>query len=110
MSWVQYGDSLLRRGDPPRAVDAYKVALSMTPYNPLIYQRLVSTLIMLGQYEEALALCEDLIALDPQDARSYGCKGDILSFLQRQLEARDAYIQAIRCNPRCFEAYNNLGV
>ena len=51
------------------------------------------------RYPEALALSEQAIAIEPEEAMFYGLRGDALSAMKRSDEARSAYDKAIVLNP-----------
>lgn len=64
----------------------------------------------LGQLEEALALIEQAIRLDPSSSSAHNNKGSTLRAMGRHEEALAAYEQAIRLNPSSASAYTNKGV
>jgi tetratricopeptide (TPR) repeat protein len=63
-----------------------------------------------GRYEEALALHNRAIAMDPQLVDAYVDLISIYGHLQRDREAEEAYRHAIALNPNQPEAYYNFGV
>ncbi|MFL5697002.1 MAG: tetratricopeptide repeat protein, partial [Ktedonobacteraceae bacterium] len=54
-----------------------------------------ATLDGLGRYEEALAVCEQAMHLDPNNAITYLNKGNALKYLSRYEEALASYERAI---------------
>ncbi len=66
-------------------------------------------LAFLKRNEEALAVYEQAIRLDPNLALAYNNKGTMLTFLKRNEEALAVYEQAIRLDPNLALAYNNKG-
>jgi tetratricopeptide (TPR) repeat protein len=59
----------------------------------------------LGKKEEALAIFEEVIRLDPIDVLSYYNKGNTLKGLDRYKEAIIAYDETIRLDPTDADAY-----
>jgi len=68
-----------------------------------------SSLFELGRFEEALALFERAIQLDPTDVYSYYNKGLAFQQLGRLVEALAAFEQAIQLDPADAQAYQNEG-
>ena len=52
------------------------------------------------RYEEALAVYDRVIQMDPRDARAYSNKGNALRKLKRNKEALEAYERALTIEPR----------
>jgi tetratricopeptide (TPR) repeat protein len=61
------------------------------------------------RYEEALAVCEQALRLNPNDAYAFLHKGNALFGLDRNAEALEAYQQAIRLDPNFAVAYYKKG-
>ena len=61
------------------------------------------------QYEEALAVYDQALCLDPNLAPAYGNKGNTLRNLKRYEEALATYDQVIRLDPNDALAYYNKG-
>jgi tetratricopeptide (TPR) repeat protein len=62
-----------------------------------------------GRYEEALAIYEEALRLNPNDAVSYSGKGDALYHLKRYEEALVAYENACRLNSNDAVNYSDIG-
>jgi tetratricopeptide (TPR) repeat protein len=62
-----------------------------------------------GAYNQALALYQDVVALNPRHADALNNLGSALCKLGRYKEAEDYFRQAIGINPNNPEALNNLG-
>ncbi len=62
-----------------------------------------------NQWEEAIALYQKTIELDPNFSWAYHQLGDLFSHQEKWQEAIVAYNQAIACNPNFSWSYNNLG-
>jgi tetratricopeptide (TPR) repeat protein len=63
----------------------------------------------LNEFEKALKVFNRAIKLDLNFAKVHYSKGLCLEKLNRETEAIDSYLVAIRINSLCFEAYYNLG-
>jgi len=64
----------------------------------------------LGDLDEAIALCEEALKLDPNFADAYATIGEALEHTeQRQSEAISAYQSAIQIDPKLFRVYDSLG-
>jgi tetratricopeptide (TPR) repeat protein len=64
----------------------------------------------LGKQEEALAAYEDILRLNPQDARTWMNKGVTLHALKRYEEALDAFEQALYLDPQDALTWRNKGL
>ena len=63
----------------------------------------------IGKLKEALDVCEQLLLLEPREARNWTLKGHTLSGLQRYEEALAALEQALRLNPQHAETWSIKG-
>jgi tetratricopeptide (TPR) repeat protein len=62
-----------------------------------------------GHYEQALRAFDQAMLIDPDYARAYRSKGDVLYDLKHYEEALAAYGQAIRLDPDHARIYSNRG-
>ncbi len=62
-----------------------------------------------GHYEQALRAFDQAMLIDPDYARAYRSKGDVLYALKRYEEALAAYEQAIRLDPNYARMHRNRG-
>jgi tetratricopeptide (TPR) repeat protein len=60
-------------------------------------------------YKEAIALYDQVIALDPNNARAYNNRGIAYANLSNYEKAITDYTEAIKLDPNYAEAYNNRG-
>jgi len=67
------------------------------------------TLLNLDQPDEALACCDEVIALEPHNAEAYIKKGAALEKLRREDEAVECYDRAIAMNSSLTTAYLHKG-
>ena len=66
------------------------------------------TLLMHGEWVEAVAKFDRAIAIGTQSGNAYFYKGQALSHLKRYTEARDAFQRALQINPNDGEAKRDL--
>jgi tetratricopeptide (TPR) repeat protein len=67
-----------------------------------------ATVARLGDFEEAIALYESVLARSPKQPRVWMSYGHILKTVGRQAEGIDAYRKAINVNPNLGEAWFSL--
>ena len=70
---------------------------------------LAGVLLALGRAEDALAMCERILHLQPDDAEAHYHRGLLLARLGRPAEALDAYGRALRAKPDFAAALVNRG-
>jgi tetratricopeptide (TPR) repeat protein len=63
-----------------------------------------------GEFPDALALAQQAITLDPNDARAHNLVGAIHATLGHRAQAREAFQTALRLNARDSATYVNLGL
>jgi len=63
-----------------------------------------------GRYEEAVAVFDKAIEIDPEYAYAWSNKGNVLSDMGKYDEAIRAYDRAIEINPQDAVAWNNKGL
>ena len=91
-----------------RAEDIEKYLLKKSA-NADAYISKADALHSLRRYEEALAVYEQAIRLDPDNIHTYKSKGDALHSLQRYEEALVAYEQVIDLDSHYAYAYKSKG-
>jgi Tfp pilus assembly protein PilF len=62
-----------------------------------------------ARFTDAIALCDQILAIRPDLAAAHSNRGVALAGLGRLAEAGLAYLKAIAIEPRFGDAYNNLG-
>jgi tetratricopeptide (TPR) repeat protein len=96
-------------GDLNRAEQYYREALILAPGRSSIQFNLSVVLYQLQHTDEALRLCETLVAAEPQNAAAQNHFGNCLArrgFLDRALQA---YTQALCLQPDYVDALSNRG-
>jgi adenylate cyclase len=97
-------DILLGRSKSPKesigkAIKLVKKAIELDDQNGYSHASLGFLLVMIRQYDQAVAEAERGIALDPNVADIYGWSGIIYRYVGRWKDAITAYEKAIRLNP-----------
>ena len=88
-----------RKGNDPRALDSFALAVKTDPSDPNGYVGQGLALAGLGIYDSALASYGEALRLDPNHSRAYGCRAGTLERLGRLDEALRDYDQSILLDP-----------
>lgn len=100
-----------KSGSAPVATAGFKTPLEMTggQTTPELAER-GGELFQSRKYEEARAIFERVVILEPGSAEAYNNLGLASRKLGRNEEAFDQYRRALFLDPQCVECMNNLGV
>ena len=98
-----------RAGQGRDALPALRNAAQLLPADAEAHRNLGAVLKEQGQFDEALASLERVLAIDPHDLPVLVAAADCLCALGRAREAVPLYERALERNPRLLEAHNNLG-
>ena len=109
-SWKVLGAVFEQTGRNSRALDAYQIAVTLSPYDADSFFNMGGPLQKLGSLEEAEARYKQAIALKPDFAEAYSNLGGTLQELGRLDEAEASYMQAIMLKPDLADSHNNLGM
>jgi tetratricopeptide (TPR) repeat protein len=90
--WKTRGNDLYRAKDYSGAVDAYSKAIEMDSGNASLYTNRAAAYLMIAANSQALADCENAIAIDGTNAKAYFRKSSCLKALGRL----DAAISALK--------------
>lgn len=93
------GNRALVNGDPKRAVSLYNRSLDIAPGNLSVLMNKAGALTDQRIYDEALDTIELAISINPNIAKCWGMKGDVLGALGRTYEALISYERAIQLDP-----------
>lgn len=63
-----------------------------------------------GDYEQALTIYDQVLSIDPKNARAHHAKGNIMDILGNHEEAVSCYNSALECDPLNAETWYNKGV
>lgn len=76
------------------ALREYHRALKYNPYNPFLRVSMATLHADLGEFDEALTLLRQAVTMEPNFVGGYQMLGKMLSHLQRQKEAEEAFQRA----------------
>jgi tetratricopeptide (TPR) repeat protein len=94
------GVVLLNRGNPQRALEMLRQALTSNPLNPETYFDMATAYFRTGKLNEAMDMAGRALTLEEEDARYHTLLGDIYSRMKRPTEARAAIERAAQLKSR----------
>ncbi|MBL8822033.1 MAG: tetratricopeptide repeat protein [Planctomycetia bacterium] len=100
------GELLLRRGDRPRALEAFSSMIPLAPQDARGYAACATVHIMLEQYEQAIEKLTKAIHLQP-DVFAYSLRAQAYQYLKRDEEALADYNQHLAIHPNDVNALVN---
>ncbi len=103
------GEALARLDQFDEAEALYHRALAAHPRHPIPFWNLGQLLCARGRMAEALALGDAAVAQDPGFAEGWSLRGDGLTGLDRQPEARESYTRAAALEPDNYDILWKLG-
>jgi superkiller protein 3 len=108
LAWHSLGIAL---GETDAAIEAYRAAVNIDPDSALAWHALGKTLLLMGQYEEALAPLEEAIYLypEPENFETLVVLGAVLVQTGNIEGALAVNAEARRIRPEDWMANNNLG-
>jgi tetratricopeptide (TPR) repeat protein len=102
--------SLRGLGQVGRSIEAYQMALTITPLDAESHFNIGNAFQALGKFNEALNAYEKALELTPHDATIYTNIGVALKELGRLERAIVAFNKAIQIRPNFADAFYNLGL
>lgn len=93
----------------PELERAARAVLARNARHPLALRALTFALVILGQYEETIAVADHAIRLAPTDGEIHNNRAIALSMLMRWDEAVANFLVALQHAPKDYEIYKNLG-
>jgi len=110
--WLHYNYGvLLEAREPAAAAAEFRLALELLPGNYAAREKLADTLILMGEFDEAVAQCRELLRRMPYHPPAYLTMAYALAQLRSYDEAISAYQQAIRLHPAyAVDAYHAIGI
>jgi tetratricopeptide (TPR) repeat protein len=94
-AWYGKGDALAKLQHDEEAITAYKTVLNLEPKSSA-WQNLVQILENLGQYQSAIAIYDQKLRFQPEDANIWNLRGLMLEKINRHDEALIAFKEAKR--------------
>ena len=110
LTWHERAVLLAEKGDVAGALRAEDRAIALNSRLPEPHNLSRLLACSRGKLQEALAAFELVLALDPNNARGYANKGNVLRGLGRNAAAADAYRRAASLAPADPDPLNGLGV
>ena len=107
---LKLGELLVDLDNPAEAREQFRLLARRFPWRADPRRNLASLHLEEKRIEEAVALFEEIVELEPAAARShYGLAG-ALRLAERPEEARDSYLKALELDPDHFDAGYHLAV
>jgi tetratricopeptide (TPR) repeat protein len=101
-------DALLRDERLRTAIDHYRAAVQLSPFNAQLYNEWGATLLSSGDLDGALAKYAESLALDQQFAQTYLLIGEVHLTRADYASAAAAYRQATAIEPDRIQAWSSL--
>ena len=103
------GHNFWEGGSVNEAVDAYQEVASLTPNDPLIYERIAVGLIIAGNEQDALQYAEQAVNADPFSSDAWAVYAWALDWNSRPTEAIVNALHALELDPNNYRAQAFLG-
>ncbi|MCB2184483.1 MAG: sulfotransferase [Desulfobulbaceae bacterium] len=98
------------RGDYHRANELIRLALTLNPKNPSVYNNLGSTYLNAKDYGKAIIMFDKALTLKPDYPEAYNNKGKALLQSGEYVSALNCFDQAIKLRPDYADAHLEKGV
>ncbi len=109
-AYISLGDLYVQQGDRERAVEVYKELIDrVDPRDSEAVGRLIHLYLQDRTFDQAIALLDDIIKVDPQNADAYLLKGRILGEMGHPQDAVKALEQVVAIRPEDTAAIYYLG-
>jgi cyclophilin family peptidyl-prolyl cis-trans isomerase/tetratricopeptide (TPR) repeat protein len=92
-----------------KSLDYYADATNLSPHNAQLFNEWGQTYLVLGDYDQALAMYQKSLSLDSQFAQTDLLLGEIYLQQKDWSKAIDYYEKALQLQPKSPEAYSSLG-
>lgn len=109
----ELADSYCEQGETAECLKAAEKALTLNPNNSLTLKALIKTFLRTGLTQNALLLCDHLIALSPTDPEGYYLKALTLNLKGENDLSKDVLKKALELKsdyPAALESETKLGV
>lgn len=109
-AWACYriGEAFYQNGNYQKAFEFYKATCLLAPYYPDFKNKKGTTLLLLGQLNEAYQLFEELSKENPEFAPAWNNLGICQINLQDYTSAEKSFLKALHLDPDYEQATNNL--
>jgi len=103
-----YAAILYRNGKPQGAIEQADILLKRSPRNPGYLAVKAASLSLVGEYEQSVAIFEQLLKTHPDHPKAWMSFGHVLKTTGRRAESIAAYRKSIAQLPSLGEAYWSL--
>lgn len=104
------GNSLMKQEKYNEALVAYNRAISIDATNPVFYCNRAAAYSRLGDFQKSAEDCKMALRYDSNYSKAYGRLGMAYAKMNKNLEAEEAYKNALRLDPDNADYQNNLNV
>ncbi|MCS6908706.1 MAG: tetratricopeptide repeat protein [Anaerolineales bacterium] len=104
-SYLNEAEQLFREGRLLQAIEAYKQALIVDPYNVSIYVTLARLQVFAGEYEEAITNAQNALLKNPNNALAHAVLGWAQGFTGDYLSAEASLKRALELDPNSALAH-----
>lgn len=106
---IQEGNKMESHIDTNEPKTTARIVTIINPYAEIILHQ-ANEMKYRGDYEQALTIYDQVLSIDPRNARAYHAKGNIMDILGNHKEAVSCYNSALECDPLNAETWYNKGV
>ena len=97
--YLLLADALQATGEDEKAEDAYLKVRELNPFSIETLEKLVAFYTVHHQKDKAIALCDEAIDLQPDNALAYKLRGDVKLQLNDKLGAEDDLKKSLELKP-----------
>jgi tetratricopeptide (TPR) repeat protein len=108
-AWMRLGQLYAITGQRELGLEALRAAHDGDPGQPVTYKALVSSLLSLDKYEDAISVLQEVVKANPEDADAFSSLGGALFELKRYSEAAVAVEAAVKLHPERAGFHSQLG-
>ncbi len=105
-----YGESLLKRGQPDEAIEQFRETLCVHPEYHMAHNNLGVACAVKGKMDQAIEHYTTALRLEPENVEIYNNIGKALFSQGKFEQALQYFTKAVQINPRYADVHCNLGV
>lgn len=106
---IQEGNKMESHIDASELKTTARIVTNINPYTEINLHK-ANEMKYRGDYEQALTIYDQVLSIDPRNARAHHAKGNIMDILGNHEEAVSCYDSALECDPLNAETWYNKGV
>jgi len=107
--WCSLGNKLKYENKLPKALAAFKTALTLQPHSFEALEGIAVIFHLQGRFADAAAYYQKCLSLNPTDVITWNNNGSALSGMGQNSRALDCFQKAIEIDPSYAYSYRNLG-